>query len=299
MSSPIIAWLINAVPNKVQDLINNQKIRLESFVFFCRRTTLASLTLENVILVTRQRKCSMLISWHTRTNLNKRTAPRLLPHYCLPMMKIWAISNFQLWPPILRFLLTAALKTHFVTGNCTYGIIAMYLMFSHVFFGTSLHNGEILSSESDRVGWGYREGRGRGRGDDPPSIINDENWNAKNNAHRPTSIRQKKKRHSNATVLPIINCRLEREAPALACIPVMLSLWWLSLLWSELHVNELGVNIFPSVSFFFCLWLLVVKYGMIFVFCWHVRYSFGVCKNQGMGVGERRQCWRTETSHPN
>ena len=49
--APIIAWLINAVPNKVQDLINNHKIRLESFVFFCRRTTLASLTLENVILV--------------------------------------------------------------------------------------------------------------------------------------------------------------------------------------------------------------------------------------------------------
>ena len=113
MSSPIIAWLINAVPTKVQDLINNHKIRLESFVFFCRRTTLASLTLENVILVTRQRKCFMLIFWHTRPNLNKRTAPRLLPHYFLPMMKIWAISNVQIWPRnsySLRFLRTFTLN---------------------------------------------------------------------------------------------------------------------------------------------------------------------------------------------
>ena len=43
----------------------------------------------------------MLIFWHTRANLNKRTAPRLLPHYCLPIMKIWPISNFWLLPPIL------------------------------------------------------------------------------------------------------------------------------------------------------------------------------------------------------
>ena len=74
---------------------------------------LANVTLENGILVTRQRKCFILIFWHTRSNLNKRTAPRLLPHYFLPMMKIWAISNFQLWPRnsySLRFLRTFTLN---------------------------------------------------------------------------------------------------------------------------------------------------------------------------------------------
>ena len=61
----------------------------------------------------RQRKYLMLIFWHTRTNLNKQTAPRLLPHYCLPMVEIWPISNFQLWPrnsQSLRFLRAFTVK---------------------------------------------------------------------------------------------------------------------------------------------------------------------------------------------
>ena len=64
----------------------------------------------------RQTKCFMLIFWHTRANLNKRTAPRLLPHYCLPMVEIWPISNFRFWPPILWFLRKAAHK--YIVGTC-------------------------------------------------------------------------------------------------------------------------------------------------------------------------------------
>ena len=168
MSSPIIAWLINAVPNKVQDLINNHKIRLESFVFFCRRTTLTSLTLENVILVTRQRKCSMLIFWHTRTNLNKRTAPRLLPRYCLPMMKVWAISNFQLWPRnsySLRFLRTFTLKVcPMLFGFCSGHVICEWHYRSSrkrlttrsalaPCFGAQFFKLELLAWSTLAIGW--------------------------------------------------------------------------------------------------------------------------------------------------
>ena len=46
VSYSISLWPIKAVLNKAQDLVVNHNVRLETFLFFCRRATLASLTLE-------------------------------------------------------------------------------------------------------------------------------------------------------------------------------------------------------------------------------------------------------------